>query len=325
MDVLDELEAMAHSISLADADKIDNNTVYRWQFLFGYSVSEARDKIKEYRSTPHYLVLSDSHWEMIRDQKKQEGFDREAYEYSCTAAARKSYHPSTLTQKQKQRLQSSTFLVKLEGPLQTVEAVAQAADMSSIQETIMALDSSDQSSSFCKVNGLEKLAIEAFLSKFNIHSAFCPTFIQISVARKELSTDSIYPTLGIDSTMPQHRLRDHDDSPQPTQSEYPILYFFYGTLAQSEVLSDLLGTDPVYYDAKIHGGVLGSWGNYKALVDDPSQRNAVQGKAFEVTCEEDEEVLRLYETDAYEIVRCSIELDDGQVLDGLTFRWRNED
>ncbi|KAH7254669.1 hypothetical protein B0J15DRAFT_512887 [Fusarium solani] len=184
--------------------------------------------------------------------------------------------------------------------------------MSSIQETMMASDSSGQSSSFCKVNGLEKLAIEIFLSKSKIYLASCPTFIRISVARKELSANSIYPTLG-------------NDSPQPTQHEYPVWYFFYRTLAQSDVLSDLVGTDPVYHDAKIRGGVLESWGNYKALNDDPSQRNTVHGKTFLVTCEEDEEALRLYEPEAYKIARCRIEMEEGRVIDGLTFRWRDED
>ncbi|KAJ3456644.1 hypothetical protein MRS44_016667 [Fusarium solani] len=243
MDVLHELEEMANAVSLADSNKIDNNTVYRWQSLFGYSESEARDKIKEYRLSSHDFIVSDSHWDMIRDQKQQEGFDRESYEYSCTVAARKPCHPSTLTQKQKQRFQTSTFL---------------AANMSSIQETMMASDSSGQSSSFCKVNGLEKLAIETILSKSKIYLASCPTFIRISVARKELSANSIYPTLGVDSTMPQHRLGNQNDSPQPTQHEYPVWYFFYGTLTQSDVLSDLVGTDPVYHDAKIRGGVLES-------------------------------------------------------------------
>jgi hypothetical protein len=125
--------------------------------------------------------------------------------------------------------------------------------------------------------------------------------------------------------MPQHRLGNQNDSPQPTQHEYPVWYFFYRTLAQSDVLSDLVGTDPVYHDAKIRGGVLESWGNYKALNNDPSQRNTVHGKTFLVTCEEDEEALRLYEPEAYEIARCRIEMEEGRVIDGLTFRCRDED
>ncbi|KAM6509748.1 hypothetical protein FALCPG4_017396 [Fusarium falciforme] len=150
MDIHDELETMANAVSLAESGEIDNNTVYRWQFLFSYSEPEARDKIKEYRSNSHDFIVSNSHWDMVRDQKQQEGFDKESYEYSCTVAARKSCHPWTPTQKQKQRLQTSTFLVKLEEPLQSVEAVAQAANMSSIQEIMIASDSSGQSSSFWK-------------------------------------------------------------------------------------------------------------------------------------------------------------------------------
>ncbi|RSL44896.1 hypothetical protein CEP53_011000 [Fusarium sp. AF-6] len=323
MSLIDELEAMANAVSLTETEGIDS-TICRWQSLFGYSAPEALYKISAFRAGPRDLIISDSHWEMVRDQKKQEGFDREAYEYWCTIAERKSYHSTTMTQKEKQRLQAATFLLKLEGPLHSVDAVAKAANMVSIQETVMASDSSGQSSSFCKVNGLEKMAIETFLSESSIHSAFRPTFIRISVARKELSTNSIYPTLGVDSTMPQHRLSNDTDNSQPAQDKYPVWYFFYGTLAESETLSDLLGIEPVYRDAKIRGGVLGSWGDYKALVDDPSLRNVMYCKAFLVTSEEDEEALRLYETEAYEIVRCRIEMDDGEVVAGLTFRWAGQ-
>ncbi|RSL76614.1 hypothetical protein CEP51_009802 [Fusarium floridanum] len=324
MSLIDELEAMANAVSLTETEEIDN-TICRWQSLFGYSAPEALDKITVFRASPRELIISDSHWEMVRDRKEQEGFDREAYEYWCTTTARKSYHSATMTQKEKQRLQAATFLLKLEGPLQNVDAVAGAANMASIQETVMASDSSGQSSSFCKVNGLEKIAIETFLSESNIHSAFRPTFIRISVARKELSTNSIHPTLGVDSTMPQRRLSNDTGNPQPAQDEYPVWYFFYGTLAESETLAELLGTEPAYHDAKIRGGVLGSWGDYKALVDDPSGRNMVYGKAFLVMSEEDEEPLRLYETEAYEIVRCRIEMEEGEVIDGFTFRWVGQD
>ncbi|RSM12568.1 hypothetical protein CEP52_002358 [Fusarium oligoseptatum] len=323
MSLIDELEAMANAVSLTETEEIDS-TICRWQSLFGYSAPEALDKISVFRASPRELIIYDSHWEMLRYQKEQENFDREAYEYWCTTA-RKSYHSTTITKKDKQRLQATTFLLKLEGPLQSVDAVAKATNMVSIQETMMASDSSGQSSSFCKVNGLEKIAIETFLSESNIHSAFRPTFIRISVARKELSTNSIHPTLGVDSTMPQYRLSNDTDNSQPAQDEYPVWYFFYGTLAESETLSDLLGIDPVYRDAKIPSGVLGSWGSYKALVNDPSGRNTVYGKAFLVTSEEDEEALRLYETEAYEMVRCRIEMDDGEVVDGLTFRWAGQD
>lgn len=199
----------------------------------------------------HELVVSDTHWDMVRDEKQREGFDREAYEYSCSAAARQSYYPSALTQRQQQKLQASTFLVKLEGPLQNVSALAKAANMSSTpQETILASDSSGQSSTFCKINGLEKLAIEGFLSGSNLDMAFYPTFIRISIAHKELSANSMYPTLGIDPTLPQHRPSCQTDNLQPAQDDYPIWYFLYGTLAQSDILCELLGTDPVYHDAK---------------------------------------------------------------------------
>lgn len=55
------------------------------------------------------------------------------------------------------------------------------------------------------------------------------------MAAKDFSADSIHPTLGKDCTMPQHRLGSDTDS-LPHQSQYPVFYFFYGTLADPIVL-----------------------------------------------------------------------------------------
>ncbi|KAI8949820.1 hypothetical protein F4801DRAFT_551682 [Xylaria longipes] len=106
------------------------------------------------------------------------------------------------------------------------------------------------------------------------------------MAAKDLSTTSAYPTLGVDATMPQCRPSLADDtSPIPTQSQYPVWYFFYGTLANPVVLGRLLGVEPLYKDASIQGGILKMWGGkYKALVDSPG--GIVHGAAFLVQDQE---------------------------------------
>jgi hypothetical protein len=50
-----------------------------------------------------------------------------------------------------------------------------------------------------------------------------------------MSSSSMTPTLGINATLPQHRLVS-----SPHQEQYPILYFFYGTLADPEQLCKVL-------------------------------------------------------------------------------------
>ncbi|KAF3063504.1 poly polymerase [Daldinia childiae] len=123
--------------------------------------------------------------------------------------------------------------------------------------------------------------------------------------------------------MPQHRLCSNDDPKLvPAQNQYPVWYFFYGTLADPSVLKRLLNIniDPSYCPASVVGGVLKTWGGkYKALVDAPNNK-AVQGQAFLVKDQEQEECLQLYETDKYDVVRCEIQLR-GKKVKGLTFRF----
>ncbi|RMJ04769.1 hypothetical protein CDV36_014559 [Fusarium kuroshium] len=314
MDLLDELEAMVQAIYIDDDDALDTLVVEKWQHLFSFSTHEAIQNIKQHRLSPQALI-SDAHWDMVREEKEAEGFDREAYEYSCTRIRKQPIRDTMVTEGQKRRLQQSTFLLKLEGPLSTAEAVAEAANLGTSPTVIHATDADGQPSSFCEVNGLVKNAIEKFLGDFR------PTFIRYSKARKSLSDTSRYPTLGIDTTMPQHRLQTAQ--PRPKQNEYPVWYFVYGTLAESHVVARLLGRRPTYYTAWIYGGRLKDWGLYKALVDDSDGNAVVSGKAFQITAKSEEECLQVYETDNYEVVRVGISIQGkaGLTVDGLTFKF----
>lgn len=124
--------------------------------------------------------------------------------------------------------------------------------------------------------------------------------------------------------MPQHR-PDSENDPKlvPKQDQYPVWYFFYGTLGDPVRLRRLLslGNEPSYVSAKIRG-TLGAWaGKYLAVKDSvQGTGDLVQGRAFRVESQDQEDVLRYYETDNYEVVRCEIEMAEGTVR-GLTFRF----
>jgi hypothetical protein len=104
---------------------------------------------------------------------------------------------------------------------------------------------------------------------------------------------------------------------RPKQHEYPVWYFFYGTLAKPDFLAQLFGSPPgiehVLVPAHIEGGKLRTWGGkYKALVDCSGRR--VDGWVFEVESEEQEEVLCMYETAKYEVIRVRIEVEERGVV-----------
>lgn len=104
-----------------------------------------------------------------------------------------------------------------------------------------------------------------------------------------------------------------------------------------------LSAEPVLIPATVAGGVVKKWrGKYNALLncDGVEQSYAsgvdasglkimttngmtcVDGWAYLVETEEHEEALRLYETENYEIVRCTISMEDrSDVVKGLTFKF----
>ncbi|KAL5600641.1 hypothetical protein FOVSG1_008453 [Fusarium oxysporum f. sp. vasinfectum] len=265
MDLLDELEAMAQAALLSEYDDdIPESAIALWQKLFGYSAAMAETKITAHRNDPLRFTVSEDHWTVVRDRMEAEGHDHESYEHSCIRTSRDAINQrQEMNMKEKRRLRASTFLVKLEGLLHSVQAVIQAAGW--LRE--------------------------------NPYPGFTPTFIRDLHAPKDLSSTSFHPTLGLDTALPQYRL-ELDEIPRPAQKEYPVWHFFYGTLADLSVLAKLLGSDfqAEYYAAKIRGGALKTWGRYNALVDDPSRTNLVYGKALLVQTREEEERLRAYET-----------------------------
>jgi hypothetical protein len=63
-------------------------------------------------------------------------------------------------------------------------------------------------------------------------------------------------------------------------------------------------------------------GKYNALVNG-LETSCIRGSAYQVMSEEHEDALRKYETSAYEVVRCVIEMKEATV-EGCTFRFVGE-
>ncbi|KAI9738721.1 MAG: hypothetical protein M1834_008226 [Cirrosporium novae-zelandiae] len=212
------------------------------------------------------------------------------------------------------------YIVHLSGPLRTPENVRVAAGL---HESPKRISGRIGESRYCYVNGLEKQAISKWLALQG--SFFTPKFIRLpQKAEKNLSAISMFPTLGVDSTLPQHRAADEGTIFEPAQEQYPVWYFFYGTLTNDVFLSRIIQLPKdealVLVRAFVSGGKLGIWnGRYKGLVDAPSNA-LVHGYAYKVTSKEQEDYLRIYETDHYEVVRCTIFMH-GRGVQGCTFRF----
>jgi hypothetical protein len=69
-----------HSFTTCE-DEVDYYDVRRWMFLFGYSQSEAICRIKDFRGQPPAHMLPDHHWNLVKEKRMSEGYDREAYAF----------------------------------------------------------------------------------------------------------------------------------------------------------------------------------------------------------------------------------------------------
>ena len=340
MDLFAELESMAVNAVDDDSAKFEpsEDEIQRWQILFAYSYSEAIEQIKDQKGDYSRRRVSDEHWDLVRSEKEAQGFSRDSYEHWMKMGGQSTYSHGERKRVDTPASQtnSSPYLILLEGRLSTPKSIQDAANLSEPPHTVQAA-SETRDAMFCEIDGTIKQSIENWLCRQK--STFRPTFIRVSKAKKDLDSNSIYPTLGLESTLPQHRCSSDlsfnaslSQSRIPSngrgrpvlQDEYPAWYFFYGTLADPDVLTRLLSSSEAgpstLVPASISGGLIKSWaGKYKALVDGAST-DYVHGSACEITSREQEDALLTYETENYEVVRCCITMAS-ETVQGVTFRF----
>ena len=315
MDLLDELECMANNANISDlADEVSAEDISRWQRLFGYSAAKAQSAITTHRIDLARPRVGDSLWETVASTVQAKGHNRESYEYSVTLTRKLDSLP-------KPNIARGTFIIKLEGPLDTAEKLQKIARLPKAPSIYEGHGEESADARFCEIDGVTRYRI---LCHFKQNpTQFRPTIVRLAKAAKRLCSASIAPTLGRNATMPQNRPEDKVII-VPLQDEHPVWYFFYGSLRGRGVLAGQISIerDRKLIPARIRGGRLRMWaGKYRALVDDFDGRSSVAGEAFLIESKEEEDALRFFETDNYEVVRCQITTDSGKVMNGLTFRF----
>lgn len=142
------------------------------------------------------------------------------------------------------------------------------------------------------------------------------------MAPQALQNASTTSVLGLDTRMPQKYTEEPEYRSSPAQDEYPVWYFLYENSVGLEELQRRLHLAdlPVYSGASVEGGRIKQYrGKYGALVD-ADEESTQNGKAYLIPSKEREDVLRLYMTARYEVVRCRIWVAEKEIP-GLTFRF----
>jgi hypothetical protein len=224
MDLLAELETMAGNAQSFGTEEIDIDNISRWKKLFGFGMEEARKRISEHRADLGRARVCDELWNIIGPDQVLLGHTRETYEFSLNQKPAMATRPSASS--------TSEYLLKLEGPLRSARRVREEANLTKDSPLFKGTDDADAEALFVIVDGVTR---DHIIQKY-AGSGFQATIIRLAKAAKDLCAHSIHPKLGLDSTLPQYR----NLAPVPQQSDYPVHYFFYGTLAEPDRLSRLL-------------------------------------------------------------------------------------
>ncbi|PNP37670.1 hypothetical protein TGAMA5MH_10438 [Trichoderma gamsii] len=341
MDLLAACEDLAANVAAFDVTEDDlyvyvsEDDLEMWQMLFGFSSSLAFNTIKAWRADFTRLAISEEAWLLVREAKMAEGYNKESYEFSLWRAQMILKDSRTSINNSEAKDEEAKYLLQLKtDPTSMTEYLDLMRCLPKEHTILTGLDDYGNKAEFCLLTGSQKVEFLQAMSKKR--PFYKPTMIRTSVAAKDLSLTSLYPTLGISTTFPQFRPDNHhlecastSDSTslfRPAQNEYPVWYFFYGTLTDPSKLSRVIGLNkehPVVYErATIRRGRLCTLdGKYLSLVD-AGEHSKVDGWAYQIKNQDEEDSLRVYETGVYEVVRCTIELankPDAKVQ-GLTFR-----
>ena len=249
--------------------------------------------------------LSDTAIQALADLRLAGGQPESSHPDSNTSAA----NPS-----RRRRVQTN-YLLRLNHPFTTPRDVAHQLGLSRVPK-IEVGEGEDGSTCFCHLDQSGMDALDAWSARTTKdHPGRKWTRVMLNIAHK----DTALPHLGRDETLPQHR-----PSGSITQiAEYPVDYFFYGTLTAPDRLARLFGIEvsevTELRPAICLDGRIRIWTKkYRALVDCPGGK--IQWQVFRVKSVEEEEALRAYEGVSYEVVNARVAID-GKVKGCRTFRF----
>jgi hypothetical protein len=209
----------------------------------------------------------------------------------------------------------ATYLLRLDSPLLTPRHVADALRLSRLPQ-LETGTGEDGEALFCRLPQSSINKLDAWAGESNKKL----TKIRLGLAHRDVGE---LPLLGRDPTLPHHRPSLPAGPSQHRMQDYPVQYFFYGTLSDPERLERLFGIPaallPRLRPATLLDGRIQTWASkYRAVVDRPGDR--FDGFAFPVMSSEQEDALRVYEGDSYEVVAARIVLEGKEVI-GRTFRF----
>ena len=257
-----------------------------------------------------YLELDDSAMQAFEDLGG----------HTDTIVSGPSTSASTPLRKLPRRRVEPRYLLRLEDPFYTPRDLTNILGLLRVPHLQKGI-TEDGEEDFCQLSQSDLNAFESWVVK-NVPSR---RFMKVRIGLAHKDEESL-PLLGRDATLPHNRPRITGMEINPAL-EMPVYYFFYGTLADPARLERLLEIPssqlPPLEPATLLDGRIRTWaGIYRALVDEPGAR--VKGFAFIITSSNQEDALRVYESDNYEVVAANLIVNRQEII-GRTFRFAGFD
>ncbi len=228
--------------------------------------------------------------------------------------------PSPSMHRRRRRI-DTTYLLRLDHPLSEAWEIAAILQLPRVPQIELGIGESGESlARFCHLSQTNIHALGIWVAKNHPRKQL--TKVRLGIAHKDPYQ---LPMLGLDPTLPHYRpsMSTTGTEKTTTEGEWPVYYFFYGTLVSSSRLSRLfdISSSELHRlrEATLLDGQIRTWaGKYAALIDCPGGK--AQGFVYQVESADQEDALRVYEGDDYEVVRANIVLE-GRVIEGRTFRF----
>lgn len=150
-----------------------STTILRWQTLFSLSADQAIDRIQAHRNNLIRTRITDDHWQTIRAEQEDAGYDCEAYEYALETQKRRAALPDAVPAATGSGVR---YLVELEGVLDEVEKVQRAAGMAELPEVVSGTSVEEgRGVRLCCLDEAGKVALRRFAAE--VGGGFEPTIL----------------------------------------------------------------------------------------------------------------------------------------------------
>lgn len=143
----------------------------------------------------------------------------------------------------------------------------------------------------------------------------------------EAIKSGLIPVYDEPESPPKHSSNSNLEPVDDQEDSEPCTFFFYGTLMDPEVLMVVAMLDdwPQLQDAWIDGFEMKTWnGRYPTLLPTNSNPSRIQGKAWRATTMDQCLRLQRYETSAYDVADCHINMGNKEPVKGLSFKWARD-